>query len=389
MMYYKFDSRLIIQKPMGNKYYFHVVNGTTDRIHPFSIPVASIEVIANAGNLDYLSTLRFDDIVRFQVSVRYSPDEKVVWQDIFEGRILTIQAQYGKGTTATIICSGHEAETAYTIISEAKVYATATDAATILLYFANRYLGRTHLSIPSTTTGISVPYSTKTDQKYMKDIFLDFEKLSGYGWAFMAKPVYSQSGNLIAVPIEFKSFSTIPTQKYKVIQGTPRFLSANFSSDGQNVYTKIIEYGKTPEPVAPATVGVQYKGTYIDNTAVTNYGTRVLVETDTGLESNELCAAFAQFYLPKIKSPRVSGTVTLEGTTQACIGDLVTTKISMIDIYGEKIDSNYPVLRVHQEVSFDSFETTLTLGETVEKGVEDYLVEFARKNRLTLSNFIT
>lgn len=389
MMYYKFNSRLIIQKPDGNKYFFHVVNATTDRIHPFSIPVASIEIIANSGNLNYLSTLRFDDIVRLQVSVRYSPDEKLVWQNIFEGRVLTIRGQYGKGSTATVICSGHEAETAYTIISEAKVYATATEAATILHYLADKYLSRTQLSIPSTTTGISVPYSTKTDQKYMKDIFLDFEKLSGYGWAFRARPIYLQNGTLSSVPIEFKPFSTVPTPKYKIIQGTPRLLSADFSSDGQNVYTKIIEYGKTPPAVAPATVGVQYKGTYIDSTAVSKYGTRVVVETDTGFESNELCAAFAQFYLPKIKSPRVAGTVTLEGTPQACIGDLATTKIPMINIDGDTLDPNYPVLRVHHEVSFDSFETTLTLGETFKKGIEDYLVDFAKQNRLTLSNFIS
>ena len=61
----------------------------------------------------------------------------------------------------------------------------------------------------------------------------------------------------------------------------------------------------------------------------------------------------------------------------------------MINIGGETIHGNYPVLRVHHEVSFDSFETTLTLGETFNKGIEDYLVEFAKKNRLTLSNFIT
>jgi len=388
-MYYRFDSRLIIQKPNGNKYYFHVVSATTDRIHPFSIPVASIEVIANSGNLNYLSTLRFDDIVRLKISVRYSPNEKVMWQDLFEGRVLTIRGQYGSGTTATIVCSGHEAETAYTIISEAKIYATATEASTILHYLADQYLSRTHLSIPSTTTGISVPYSTKTDQKYMKDVFSDFEKLSGYGWAFMARPVYSSNGTLSSVPIEFKPFSPVPTQKFKVIQGTPRFLSANFTLDGQNVSTKIIEYGKTADPIAPATVGVQYKGTAIDSVTSALYGTRVLVETDTGFESNALCAAFAQFYLPKIKSPRVAGTVTLEGTPQACIGDLVTTEIPMINIGGETIHGNYPVLRVHHEVSFDSFETTLTLGETFNKGIEDYLVEFAKKNRLTLSNFIT
>jgi len=250
------------------------------------------------------------------------------------------------------------------------------------------YLHRTQVLIP-TNTGITAPYSTKIDQKYVKDVFLDFEKLSGYSWAFIARPKYDANHNLITpCPIEFKPFSTVPTAKYKAIQGTPRLLSVNFTSDGQNVYTKIIEYGKTPAPVAPATIGVQQR-IRGDSAAVALYGTRTLVETDTGLETNDLCARFAEYYLPHIKSPRVSGTVTLEGTPLACIGDLVTIKIPMISIDGETINSNYPVLRVHQEVSFDSLETTLTLGETVEKDSEDYLVEFARKNRLTLSNFIT
>lgn len=388
-MYYQFNSRLIIQKPGGNKYYFHVVGATTDHIYPFSIPVASIEVIAKSGDLDYLTTLRFDDVVRFQVSVRYSPNEKLVWQDLFEGRVLTIKGQYGKGSTATIICSGHAAETTYAILSEATTYANATDIASIINHYAFVYLNRTQVLIP-TNTGITAPYSTKIDQKYVKDAFLDFEKLSSYSWAFIARPMYDAHQNLITpCPIEFKPFSSVPTAKYKAIQGTPRLLSANFTSDGQNVYTKIIEYGKTPEPVAPATVGVQYKGTAVDSAAAALYGTRTLVETDTGLESIDLCARFAQYYLPHIKSPRVSGTVTLEGTPQASIGDLVTTQIPMISLNGEPLDPNYPVLRVHHEVSFDSFETTLTLGETVEKNSEDYLVEFARKNRLTLSNFIT
>jgi len=389
MMYYKFDSRLIIQKKGGNKYYFHVVSATTDHIYPFSIPVASIEVIANSGKLDYLTIVRFDDIVRYQVSVQYSPNERAVWQDLFEGRVLTIRAQYGSGSTATIICSGHAAETSYAILSEATTYASATDLASIINHYSFTYLNRTQVLLLE-GTGITAPYSTKINQKYVKDIFLDFEKLSGYSWAFIARPTYDAQHNLITpCPIEFKPFSTVPTDKYKAIQGTPRLLSADFTSDGQNVYTKIVEYGKTPDAIAPATEGVQYTGTAIDSAAVALYGTRTLVETDTGLESNALCARFAEYYLPHIKSPRVAGSVTLEGTPQACIGDRVTTKIPMIDINGEPLDPNYPVLRVHHEVSYDSFETTLTLGETVEKDSEDYLVEFARKNRLVLSNFIT
>jgi len=388
-MFYQFKSRLLIQKPNGNKYYYHVVSATTDHSYPFSIPVASIEVIANSGTYDYISTLSFDDIARLQVSIQYSPAEKIVWSDLFSGRVLSSKAQYGTGTTATITCSGHIAETGYAIIDEAKVYASATPGAEIISYFADKYLSRTSITYPDGNPSISVAYTTKQAQKYMKDLLTEMEELTSNTWYFIAEPIYDSSNNLSSVPITFRPFSTVATKKYKAIQGTPRFLSGNFSSDGSTVYTSAIQFGKTLAAVEPATTGVQYKGSYTNTAKVTAYGLRTKVNTDTGLESNAICASFAQYYLPNIVDPRVIGTVTLEGTIKAQIGDLITVKIPSIDLNGSPISGDYTVLKVHHSISYNEFQTTLSVGDGIELDTEDYLSIFARENRLNLQNFVS
>jgi hypothetical protein len=380
-MYYKFDDRLVIQKPSGNKFYFKVVNFTTDHVYPFSIPAMSIEVIANSGNYDFITNLRFDDIVKLQVSIQYSPREKAVWQNLFEGRVLTSKAQTGKRNTATIVCCGHEAETDYTLIKEAYTWAVATDTVGILTYFCNKYLTRTILNAPA-STGVISQYTIKTDQKYIKDLVCDFEKLSGYAYTLRAAPVYNAAGNLTSCPLMWKPFDSVQTQKYKAIEGTPRFLEASFTADGQEVFNQIIQYGKTPEG------GTQCVGSAQDNDNIALYNLRTMVEADTGLESSTLCGSFASFVLPYFKAPYESGTVTLEGTIQAQIGDLVYCKIPSIDLNGKTIDGNYRVVGVHHEGNFDQFETRLSLGKT-QRSTEDYISEFARRNRLNMLNFIS
>jgi hypothetical protein len=316
-----------------------------------------------------------------QVSVQYSPNEKKVWQDLFAGRVLTSKAQTGKENTATIVCSGHEAETSYSIIDEAHNFVSATDTAAILGYFGTQYLSRTSISV-SGNSGITAAYMVKADQKYMKDTIADMEQISGYAYSLVAKPVYNAAQNLISCPLIWKPFDTSPTQKYKAIEGTPRFLEANFSSDGSEVYNQIIQYGNTPEG------GTQYKGIGEDTDSQALYGIRTMAETNTGLESNALCGSFAVDVLPYFKVPYVSGSVTLEGTVQARIGDLCYCKIPSIDINGATIDGNYRVVGVHQEINFDQFETKLSLGKT-QKGTSDYIAEFARRNRLNMLNFIS
>lgn len=379
-MYYRFESRLILQVSDTRKYYLPVVSATTDDVYPFSIPTAEIEVLANNGKVDYAANLIIDNIVRLQVTVRYSPFEKPVWYDLFEGRILTTNANFGTKQTVSLVCVGHIAESGYTLIEEAKTWATATDLKDILSYFSQLF-SRTSVSIQN-ATGITSPYSTKSCQKYMKDLFMDAEKLTGYNWFFKAKGIYNSSNIITGVNITFNQFATVPTTLYKVIQGTPRLISARFDSDGQELYNNIIEFGNTPSG------GTQYKGTAPDSTAIARYGKRTLTNTDTGFESNDICASFANKLLPKFKDPRASGTVVLMGTPKASIGDLVTVNIKNADIEGNPINRNMTVYKVHHEIGFDSFRTTLDLGKA-QNSTEDYLAEFARKNRLNMANFIS
>lgn len=269
------------------------------------------------------------------------------------------------------------------------MYATATSLHDIIAYFAGIYLTRTSVIFPNGNPSVAVPYTTKVAQKYMKDMMAEMESLTSYGWYFEAVPVYDSGNNLSSCPIAFKPFSNVVTQKYKAIQGTPRFLSADFNSDGNNVYTSLIQFGKTPAAVAPATEGVQYKGTSTNTAKVALYGLRTKTNTDTGLESNALCASFAQYALPKLYSPMVSGTVKLEGTIRAHIGDLVRVKVPGIDLYGNPVDGTYTVLKVHHSIAENNFTTTLSLGGSVDMDMEDYIIEFAKQNRLNLQNFVS
>jgi hypothetical protein len=311
--------------------------------------------------------------------VKYSAAARTVWTDLFEGRVLTSKVSYGNQTTANIICVGHAAETTYSIIDEAKVWSSATDLKTIFEYF-DKYLTRTAFSV-SNNTGIAIPYTTKQDQKFCKDLVSDAEKLSGFKWFIDTRTVYDSNKNLSHVYLDFKQFSTAPTVKYKAVQGTPRLLSANFTSDGQEVYTNIIVFGDTPQG------GTQYRGVATDATAASKYGLRSNSSTDRGFSSTALCGNFASYVLPNFKDPRVSGQVTLKGTPKAKIGDLVYVKIDKIGLNGNKIEGYYTVVKVTHRIMLDQFVTILDLGK-VQKGLDDYLTDFALKNKLLMSNFI-
>jgi hypothetical protein len=378
-MFYKFDDRLVIQKANGVKYYVQVLGAEVVTVYPFTIPTLSINVIAGSTKADFLANLRFDDIVRFQVSVKYSPVARTVWTDLFEGRVLTSKVRYGVQNTATIVCVGHAAESSYSIIDEAKTWAQAADLKDVLAYF-NKYLSRVQFNVPS-NTGITVAYATKQDQKFCMDLMTDAEKLSGFDWYFDTRTVYSANHNLEHVYLDFKRFSQVPTNLYKGIQGTPRLLDSNFTSDGQEVKTNIIIFGDTPSG------GTQYRGVASDATNAAKYGLRTSTSTDRGLSSNALCGSFATSVLPNFKDPRVSGQVTIMGTPKAHIGDLVYIKLDKIDLNGRKVDGYYTVVKVTHRIELDAFYTILDLGK-VQKGIDDYLTEFALKNKLLMANFI-
>ena len=128
------QTRLVIEKPTTHeKYYPSVLRASTQQSYPFSISYAEIEIASNiiGSTSTYISQLRFDDIVRLQVSIKMNPNEKTIWQDIFQGRIMDLSCEYSdNNNNVTIYAQGHEAEAETAIITETYTH-TAQDAVCI------------------------------------------------------------------------------------------------------------------------------------------------------------------------------------------------------------------------------------------------------------------
>jgi hypothetical protein len=379
-MIYHHKRRLVVQKSGGTaKYTIPVVSAQTDHSYPFSAPAASIELIANDGYYDYISDIDFDDIVRLQVSNTYSDQEKDVWQDLHEGRIINRKSQWGTGTTATMMCAGHVNEANKTNLEALIAQVDNVDSG-LLATIANTYLKRTVVTVPAAT--FSMPYSQKANQKFVKDMFTQIEEASGHTYYFDTRTVYNSSLNLSNVYIDYKPLPVVPTTKYAVIQGSPRLLSADFTVMGDGVCNNIIYFGATPEG------GTQVKAIAPDEALISKYGKWSFVGTDTAFSTNGICQTYVNGLLPIKKEEVVTGTAQLMLTPEAKVGDLVPVIIGDIDVKGASVKANLRVVRVSHNLSESDATTTIQFGQ-IQKEAEDYTAEFMRKNRLTLSNFIS
>jgi len=364
------QTRLIIEKPTTHeKYYPTVLSATTQKSYPFSISYADIELASNVvgSTSSYISQFRFDDIVRLQVSVKMNPNEKTVWQDIFEGRIVNMNCEYSQSNNVKIYCYGHEAIAETSLITGTHTYVSSTDAKTILADLAPLYVTRLTYSSAYADTGKLFPtYDTTANQTYMSDLFSDMEKIASYGWAVKAIPTYTSTGNLSTVYIQWKAFPTVATDKYKVIEGTQRLLNADFSVEGKGVRTLYRINGDTPSG------STQYTGYAEDSTLSSLYGKRSEVDTQTWVKSNALCESIATGILAEVKTPEISGQVELLGTPEADICDLVYCKVPSIDLNGSYVNGNFTVHRVQHKITENEFTTTLDF-EKVRKTAYDYI----------------
>lgn len=378
------QTRLIIEKPATHeKYYPTVLSATTQKSYPFSISYADIELASNVvgSTSSYISQFRFDDIVRLQVSVKMNPNEKTVWQDIFEGRIVNMNCEYSQSNNVKIYCYGHEAIAETSLITGTHTYVSSTDAKTILADLAPLYVTRlTYSSAYADSSKLFPNYDTTANQTYMSDLFSDMEKIASYGWAIKVIPTYTATGNLSTVYIQWKAFPTTATNKYKVIEGTQRLLSADFSVEGKGVRTLYRVNGDTPSGSS------QYTG-YDEDTALSSlYGKRSEVDTQTWIKTNALCDSIAAGILAEVKTPEISGQVELLGTPEADIGDLVTCKVPSIDLNGSYINGNFTVHRVQHKITENEFTTTLDF-EKLRKTAFDYvnkaasIAKTAKKNQ--------
>lgn len=458
-MIYKFNCRLLVQKNGGKGIYsFPVVSASTHKEMPFFVPTLDVEILSQEGANDYIAPIRFDDIVRLQVSTQYNDYEKVVWQDIFGGRILTPQVTFDNGkNTAKFNCMGHSDASRYSLIET--VFPLTADVVIETLYVGMLSAANTTRLCPDPRleSGNDVPenldtttYQIKAYQKYLKDFIQDLEKLTAYSWYVKERPRYNKDGTLIVPTIlefspvpgnppfpssgtayknQFEStwnvivsggtvskilvndvdtgktsgtfalapWSTIaitysgdvpPTwewiplsHKYKIIEGTPRLLSADFSAKGDMVYTKAIESGGSSG-------GTQFSGVAENLTASGKYDKRTFSETDTGFGNNVMCARFAAGVVEKFAYPINVGQVVLHGTPEADIGDYVPVTIPSVDLNGQSINNYFSVTSVQHDISAGNFTTTLDLGYVVDSP-EKYLLRFAKQSHLAMKNFIS
>jgi hypothetical protein len=388
-MFFLVENRLKVQRNKGKDiYYIPVINGSTSHELPFSSPVADFEVLSmdSAGITDYIAPIRFDDIVTLETSIRFNEEERKVWERLFEGRLLTHDSQFGVQNTAKLNCVGHADETRYTLIETAHNWTNSDIMAIfVVLYQENltRLIGNEELIMSgyyNTITKNLTTYNLKANQKTFKDFLLDLEKITGYTWYCSVSPQYNPDGTLKEpVIINVLPLPTTPTTKYKIIEGTPRFISASFSAQGENVYTRAIELGQT------TAAGVQFNGWAENVTASAKYGKRFFTETDTGFSSNQMCADFAAGIVENFSEPKISGQVVLLLTPEAKIGDYVETRIKSITLNGSPINYYLTVHKVAHNI--EECTTTLDVGFKIDDP-DKYLLYFAKMAKLSMANFV-
>lgn len=367
------DFQLKIQKQLTGEIFHPPIRSfsTIDSLPLENSPEATINIISssNLNPLQTTSLVEFDDIVRLQGSIRYSVDETPVWIDIFEGRVQNQSKTYGDGNTVSLDCVGHVSE-AFEMLQCFDHTWTDTDAKVIIATISaeGHKLGRVEYSADDIETGLVIPtYNIESYQVFLSDVLQDIEKLSGYKRFFSVRSSYDSYGSLLKTVLVFKQFSTIPTEIYKVVEGTARLISATFDVVGEDVKTFRYVRGGTDA------TGVQYTGDAADAVAVATYGPRYEMDTFTWVKSNSLCIEIAKGLVSDSSAPTITGNVTLEGTLDAKVGDLVTVQVDSLDIKGVTISGNYTVYKVvHQLTERGDFTTKLDVGG-IKKDENDYL----------------
>ena len=375
-----FEIRCVIQNKNGSdKYYPKVLRANTSESFPWAAPTASIEINTHriGETAGYMSPIRNDDIVRLQVNIRSKPEEKNVWQDIFEGRVMEIASSFSTNNITTLICRGHSEELLYRAIT-ADYSASAARTGAMLATLVGLYLNRlTDDSLIDATASTAIPdFNIQQDTKFMIDIIHEFEALEAYGYIFRVKTNYTSEGDL---DTNIVSWQPVPVQSktVQIIQGTPRFVGARFSTSIENVIEDVKIYGATGTP--------QKVGLSVD--ATPEYGTRQHRGVDTSIATNQLCEDLSIATRNRFGAGLSRGSVVILGDANINVGDLIFIKIPSIVIDGNAIEGTYRVKRLSHAIDSRRWHTNLELGDLIETPY-DILAGVHVKNRLTAANFI-
>lgn len=375
---YQYEAR--IQKPSGVIYYPPVVSFSTADSLPFeNSPEASIKVIANEdlSDIQSMTSIEFDDIIKLSVSVSYHPKELVVMVPIFEGKVQNISKEYGSGATVTLQCVGHIYEVFETLELVAHDWTTTVDAKTIistLMAEANK-LSRVEYNSADVEAGLTFSaFNVEAQKVYLSTVMQDIEEASGYTKYFDTRQEYDRWGVLQHIFLTFHSLPAAETWKYRVKEGSNRLLSATVDLIGEDVKTYRYINGGTNE-----STGDSYSASASDAASVALYGPRYSLDTYSWILSTSLCLKVAEGLLEGSNEPYVSISCTLEGTPDAKKGDLVEVEFLTLDLKGVSVSGSYAVAKVqHVLEEGGGYKTMIDLNR-VKMTPTEYTMKYITK----------
>jgi hypothetical protein len=365
------EYKVVIQKNnvSKDKYYPTLISASTSDEYPFRVTSANIKIKTNSskGTQGYVSPIEVDDHIRLQVSVTYTPTQKRAWVDIFQGTIQEIESVYGTSNVSNLHCVGYMDEVIYTELENAYTWVNQFDAWDVFAYFILTQGYRRRLTFESSYVQRGVvftAYNTSVNQTFLSDVINDMEEYSGFKYRAFAIPVYDGNNNLSNVYFGWKPLSTVVTDRYKVIEGTSRYISSEFSSSIEGLINRFVAIGSST---------LTSTSTYTGSTSIAKYGKRSRIETFNWVTASSQLDLIAENLVKDSEGAIVSGTATIIGTPYATVGDLVHCKSLSQEVNRTPIDTNMTVFRVNHEISESgTFTTKLDLGR-IRKSAYDYI----------------
>lgn len=377
-MYYK----VIVQKKNRlDKYYPALISASATDAYQ-AIPTADIKIVTNsrAGTRGYVSPIATDDHIRLQVAITYNPTQKKVWTDIFQGTVQEIESVYGASNVSNLHCVGYLDEARWTMVDNALDITTLYDAVDIFSWVLNTQAYKRYLTFSDVylTRGITFStYNTSVNQAFFADILSDMEEYSGFRYRASAVPIYDAKHNLSTVYLSWKPLSTVVTDKYKIIEGTSRYISSEFSVTIEDLITYIKIIGES------TVNGIWSQDA--DAAAITRYGKRSRIDTRNWITNSDQCFKAAHACLEEGKIPIIAGTATIIGTPYAKVGDLVYCKSPSQEIERVPVDTNMTVYRVTHNITETGYTTSLDLGK-IKKTAYDYIGYIAKTTKVNKKN---
>jgi hypothetical protein len=330
-------------------YYPELLSATITKTHPWVCPTANIKLAVMGAGFQYTSvpTARGNDIIRLQVM-----EPGGVWKELFSGRIKEIAGRTGATSIEyDITAYGHGLELVNRLIRNNYNFVnvdTGTIIKTVLpelTTIADR-AGATYINYEGT---VLQNYNVKADATYFKDVLNFMEKAELLQYKFDVIPYYDETNTLKNLYASWQPIPTEPTEKYRVAEGSRDYVTSDFITSLTDMVHSVTVYGAE---------GTVQRSAFIGG----GVGDRDILETDTSIETNEMCRELARALFLLGQEPEVTGNATLYLKPAAEPGDLVQVNVPSQIVNGRRVMDNIRVNRVQHVIEKDNAHTVLQLG---------------------------